>query len=167
MTLNQTIVKMKKLSIILMLIIPLLNNAQDQNYNHSSYLEKGDKAPNTHHIGDAWLNFLLQADENFDYNITQATFNPNSTLDWHKHTTPQIIIVIEGEGYYQERGKKPIIMKKGDVLRCEKDTEHWHTSSVDSSVSYLAIYGQDPTIWTEKLSKEYYERVAEQLKKRK
>ena len=158
---------MKELPIILLLIIPLFSNAQEQSYNSTSYLEKGTKAPNTHHIGDAWLNFLLKADEAFEYNITQATFSPNSTLDWHKHTTPQIIIVIEGEGYYQERGKEPIIMKRGDVFRCVKDTEHWHTSSIDSSVSYIAIYGKEPTIWTEKLTQEYYESVGEELKKRK
>jgi len=109
----------------------------------------------------------LKADEAFEYNITQARFSPNSTLDWHKHTTPQIIIVIEGEGYYQERGKEPMIMKRGDVFRCVKDTEHWHTSSIDSSVSYIAIYGKEPTIWTEKLTQEYYESVGEELKKRK
>ena len=44
-----------------------------------------------------------------------------------------------------------------------KDTEHWHTSSADSSVSYIAIYGKEPTIWTEKLTQEYYDSVAKKL----
>lgn len=155
---------MKKAAGILLLIFPLLVYSQNSEYSINSYLSEGFKAPNTHHSGDAWLNFLLQADDDFKYNITQATFSPNSTLDWHKHSTPQVIIIVEGEGYYQERGKEAVILKKGDVIRCEKDIEHWHTSTAENKVSYIAIYGSEPTIWTEKLTQEYYNSVAQKLK---
>ncbi|WP_422861611.1 cupin domain-containing protein [Flagellimonas sp. W118] len=138
-------------------------SAQNADYPIKSFLEEGVKAPNTHHLGEAWLNFLLQEEDGLDYNITQATFSPNSTLDWHKHSTPQVLIVLEGKGYYQERGKDPIIIKKGDVIQCQKDTEHWHTSSKDSKVSYLAIYGNSPTIWTEKVTREYYDSVTKKI----
>ena len=69
---------MKKLSIILVVLLPLVVFAQEPEYNLSSYLDEGIKAPNTHHLGDAWLNFLLKADADFDQNITQATFSANS-----------------------------------------------------------------------------------------
>ena len=154
---------MKKLPILLIALIPYAAGAQNSEYNVHSYLNKGDKAPNTHHIGDAWLNFLIEAGDDFDYNITQATFSANSTLDWHMHTTAQVLIVMEGEGYYQERGKAPMIISKGDVVYCEKETEHWHTSSANSMVSYIAIYGSEPTVWTEELSREYYDHVAQKL----
>ena len=155
---------MKNLVAVLIVLISFCINAQNSEYNLSSYLSEGIKAPNTHHIGDAWLNFLVEADDDFNQNITQATFSANSTLDWHKHSTTQIIIIVEGEGYYQERGKEPVILKKGGVVNCKKDTEHWHTSSSDNSVSYIAIYGKEPTIWTEKLTQEYYDSVTQKLK---
>lgn len=155
---------MKNLAFLLLAILPLFGYSQSSEYTVTSYMDEGFKAPNTHHLGDAWLNFLLQADDTFNYNITQATFNANSTLDWHKHTTPQVIIIVEGEGFYQERGKEPLVLKKGDVIKCEKDTEHWHTSTADSKVSYIAIYGSEPTVWTEKLTREYYDSVAQKLK---
>lgn len=154
---------MKRIATILLLVLPLCIAAQTTDYSLRSYLSEGVKAPNVHHIGDAWLNFLIEADD-MDYNITQATFSANATLDWHKHTTVQVLIVVEGKGYYQERGKEPMIMKKGDVLKCPKDIEHWHTSSADEKVSYIAIYGKEPTIWTEKLTRDYYDQVAAQLK---
>ena len=156
--------KMKKLFITSLVLLPFLISAQNSEYSINNYLNEGIKAPNTHHIGNAWLNFLIQADDNFQYNITQATFSANSTLDWHKHATPQVLIVTEGEAYYQERGKEPVILKTGDVIKCEKDIEHWHTSSADSKVSYIAIYGNEPTIWTEKLTQEYYDSVTQKLK---
>lgn len=156
---------MKKILFFLFTISSYLGFAQNSDYSINSYLIEGTKAPNTHYIGEAWLNSLLQADEDINYNITKATFRANSTLDWHKHATPQVLIIVEGEGYYQERGKAPIRMKVGDVIKCDKETEHWHTSSKENDVTYLAIYGgTQPTTWTEVLSQDYYDSVAKKLK---
>ena len=57
-------------------------------------------------------------------------------------------------------------MKAGDVIKCDKEIEHWHTSTKVSDVTYLAIYGgTQPTTWTEVLSQEYYDIVAQKLNK--
>lgn len=157
---------MKRIVFLLSALSSILVHAQDSEYSITSYKEEGTKAPNTHYIGEAWLNGLLRADGDLTYNITKATFRANSTLDWHKHESPQVIIVVEGVGYYQERGKEPILMKEGDVIKCDKETEHWHTSSKESDVTYLAIYGgTQPTTWTEVLTQEDYDKVAQKLKK--
>ena len=157
---------MKTIKLLLLAGLPFMGITQTSEYKTSSYLTEGAKAPNTHYIGEAWLNSLLQADSSFDYNITKATFRANSTLDWHKHGSVQVLIIVEGEAYYQERGKEAVILKKGDVIKCGKDTEHWHSSTKENSVTYLAIYGgTQPTVWTEKLTQEYYDGVGERLKK--
>ena len=103
---------------------------------------------NTHYIGEAWLNPLIHDDEELGYNITKATFKANSTLDWHKHSSVQVLVIVDGEAYYQEKNKNPIILKEGDVIRCEKETEHWHSSTKDSDVTYLAFYNAEkPKQW--------------------
>jgi quercetin dioxygenase-like cupin family protein len=159
---------MKIFGFLFVASLPFLVSAQSTDYTISSFLTQGPKAPNTHYIGEAWLNSVIQADAEINYNITKATFRANSTLDWHKHSTPQVLIVVEGVGFYQERGKEAVIIKKGDVIRCNKDIEHWHTSSKENAVTYLAIYGgAQPTTWTEKLTQEYYDGVAEKLKAQK
>lgn len=155
---------MNKYVICSLLLLPLMVLSQTSPYTISSYFTEGSKAPNTHYIGEAWLNNLFPPDSNLNYNITKATFKANSTLDWHKHASPQILIIVEGAAYYQERGKEPVILKKGDVIKCKKDTEHWHSSTKEVSVTYLAIYGTQPTTWTEKLTQEYYDSVAAKLK---
>ena len=96
---------MKTIALFLLACIPFIGIAQTSDYKISSFLTEGPKAPNTHYIGEAWLNSVLQADDEINYNITKATFRANSTLDWHKHATPQVLIIVDGEGYYQERGK--------------------------------------------------------------
>lgn len=151
--------------LLLLLLLPFTGLAQNSDYVVTSYLDEGMKAPNTHYLGEAWLNALVRAEGDLGYNITKATFKANSTLDWHWHSTPQVLIVVAGTGYYQERGKDPVYMKEGDVITCPKETEHWHASSKESDVTYLAIYGgSTPTTWTEVLTQEDYDAVALQLK---
>ena len=153
---------MKKI-LLLFILTTLITFAQGAEYNIKSFLnpsvELSEKAPNTYYLGNAWLNCLIPADDDFNYNLTQATFSADSTLDWHKHSTGQVLIIIDGEGYYQERGKEVIVVKKGGIIKCDKNTEHWHSSSHDSMVSYIAIYGASETIWTEKLSKIDYDKI--------
>ena len=149
----------------LFILAPLYFLAQSSIYPVSSYLSEGTKAPNTHYIGEAWLNAIIHDDAELGYNITKATFRANSTLDWHKHSTVQVLIIVDGQAYYQERGKDPVVLKTGDVIKCPKDIEHWHTSTKESNVTYLALYGgEKPTQWTEVLTQEYYDSVAENLK---
>ncbi|MBD1260567.1 cupin domain-containing protein [Maribacter polysiphoniae] len=155
---------MKNFIFTLFILSPFYFYSQKSEYSIVSYLEEGTKAPNTHYIGEAWLNPLIRDDKDIGYNMTKATFRANSTLDWHKHTSDQILIIVEGEAYYQERGKEPVILKVGDIIKCKKETEHWHSSTKESLVTYLALYGgEQPTIWTEVLSQEYYDKVAEKL----
>jgi quercetin dioxygenase-like cupin family protein len=156
---------MKKSIIFLFLLSSVSVFSQDPDYKVSSYLAEGTKAPNTHYIGEAWLNAIIHDDTELGYNITKATFKANSTLDWHKHGTAQVLIIVDGEAYYQEKGTAPVILKKGDVIKCEKDIEHWHSSTKSNDVTYLALYGGgQPTSWTEVVTQEYYDEVAEKLK---
>ena len=153
---------MKKL-FLLLIVFSLTTYAQTTDYEITSYLVEGFKAPNTNYQGESWLNSVIRADGSIPYNITKATFKANSTLNWHKHTDRQVLIVVDGVGYYQEKGKQPVIMRLGDIVKCAANTEHWHSSSKDEDVTYLAIY-QGETQWTEVLSQEAYDQVAELLK---
>jgi len=156
---------MMKKTLIVLVFSAFSASVCAQNYDLKSYLEEGFKAPNTHYIGEAWLNPLMRSDSTLTYNITKATFKANSTLDWHHHSSVQVLIVVDGEGYYQEKGKAPVRMKTGDVIRCEKEIEHWHASSKEKDVTYLALYGgTQPTTWTEVVTQEYYDQVALELK---
>ena len=157
--------KMKISISVLFFLSSLSAFSQDFEYKVSSYLTEGAKAPNTHYIGEAWLNAIIHDDTELGYNITKATFKANSTLDWHKHGSAQDLIIVDGEDYYQERGNEPVILKEGDVIKCEKDIEHWHSSTKFNDVTYLAFYGgEQPTTWTEVVTQEYYDEVAEKLK---
>ena len=153
---------MKSITLLAFTLFSMSIFAQTNEYDVSSYLSEGFKAPNTNYLGEALLNPLIRADESLSYNITKATFKANSTLNWHKHTDQQVLILVSGKGYYQEKGKQPIVIKEGDVIRCSANTEHWHASSKEQDVTYLAIY-KGETEWTDVLTQEAYDQVAELL----
>ena len=132
---------MKNTILFLLVLVSASAYSQNSEYKVSSYQTEGRKAPNTHYIGEAWLNAIIHDDAELGYNITKATFKANSTLDWHKHSSAQVLIIVDGEAYYQERGIEPVILKTGDIIKCEKDIEHWHSSTKSSDVTYLALYG--------------------------
>jgi len=150
---------MKSIILLAFTLFSMSIFAQTNEYEVSSYLVEGFKAPNTNYLGEAWLNPLIRSDESLSYNLTKATFKTNSTLNWHKHTDQQVLIIVSGKGYYQEKGKQPIVIKEGDVLTCTANTEHWHASSKEQDVTYLAIY-KGETEWTEVLTQEAYDKVA-------
>lgn len=52
------------------------------------------------------------------------------------------------------------------MIKCDKNIEHWHSSTKFSDVTYLALYGgEQPTTWTEVVTQEFYDEVAKKLKR--
>jgi quercetin dioxygenase-like cupin family protein len=119
---------------------------------------KGEKAANVHHFGDVWLRELVPADSIFDYGTSVAISDPNARLNWHIHPGGQILIVTEGEGYYQEKGKPKRTIKMGDVVKCLPGVEHWHGATPQKGITYIATSpaAKGKTIWLEKVSDEEY-----------
>lgn len=119
-------------------------------------IPKGMLAPNQHHEGKAWLNFLGQANNLFNHNVVLATFEAGAKLNWHSHKEGQQLIVLSGLGHYQEKGKPIQPMRPGNIINCTPNTLHWHSSTVNSSVSYLALYSPSPTQWDRPLTDDEY-----------
>ena len=51
----------------------------------------------------------------------------------------QILIVVDGEGWYQEEGKEPRSLKVGDVVTIPANIKHWHGAKANTWFSHLAI----------------------------
>lgn len=119
---------------------------------------KGEKAANVHHTGDVWLKEINGTDSIFNNSIAMATFAPGARLDWHKHPGGQILMITEGEGYYQEKGKPKKTVFKGEVIKCLPGVEHWHGATPNTGFTYLASTPtqKGKTIWLQKVTDEEY-----------
>ena len=66
--------------------------------------------------------------------VANVTFEPSCRNNWHiHHKAPQILVVVAGEGIYQEWGKEPILLKPGMVVNIPAEVKHWHGATVSSS----------------------------------
>ena len=100
---------------------------------------KGDKITNNNFTGTAWLQMFVSNDSIFNTSIGNVTFEPRARTNWHKHPGGQILLVTEGTGYYQEKGKPAQLLNKGDIVKVPPDTEHWHGAAPDKELIHIAI----------------------------
>ncbi len=100
---------------------------------------KGEKTSSDYFTGTAWLNILVPKDETGNYTIGNVVFEPGCRNNWHTHPAGQILLVTEGKGFYQERGKPARSLTKGDVVVIPSHIEHWHGARKDSSFTHIAI----------------------------
>lgn len=124
----------------------------------SPIFPKGKVATVDNHTGTVWLTELSKADDVFDFNVAHATFAPGAKLDWHIHPGGQILMITEGTGYYQEKGKPIQIVQKGDVLKCAPGVAHWHGAAPESTFAYIAVSPtqKGETKWLQRVTDEEY-----------
>lgn len=93
-------------------------------------------------IGNSYLNPLTDMSKTNLF-IANVTFEPGCRNNWHIHKSTsgggQILICVDGEGWYQEEGKEPRELHVGDVVTIPANVKHWHGAKKDSWFSHLAI----------------------------
>ena len=86
--------------------------------------------------------------------------------NWHIHHATsgggQILICVDGEGWYQEEGKPARSLKPGDVVTIPAEIKHWHGAKADSWFSHLAVEcpGENTSNeWLEAVTDEIYNQL--------
>ncbi len=110
-----------------------------ENQNTTSLYPKGQKLPNDWFTGNAYITPLVAKDKNNDFSIGSVLFEIGARTNWHTHPKGQVLLVTEGSGLYQEKGKPAQIIKKGDVVNIPENVEHWHGASATTSMTHTAI----------------------------
>ena len=110
--------------------------------------------------GNSYLNPLAQINH---LSIANVTFEPGCRNNWHIHKAKkdggQILICVDGEGWYQEAGKNAQSLKTGDIVTIPANVKHWHGAKKDTWFSHLAIEvpgEQTETEWLESVSETEY-----------
>ncbi len=111
--------------------------------------------------GNSYLNPLTNGKETVF--IANVTFKPGCRNNWHIHHATsgggQILLCVEGEGWYQEEGKEAVSLVPGTVITIPAEVKHWHGAKKDCWFSHLAIEcpGENcSNEWLEKVDEDYY-----------
>ena len=98
--------------------------------------------------------------------VGNVTFEPGCRNNWHIHHATsgggQILICVDGEGWYQEEGKEARRLKPGDVVTIPANVKHWHGATANSWFSYIAVEvpGENTSNeWCEKVTDEEYDKL--------
>ena len=91
--------------------------------------------------GRSWLNPVNE--ESSYLPIFNVTFEPGCRNNWHVHHASsgggQVLICVDGEGWYQEEGNAARYLRPGDVVEIPANVKHWHGATADSWFSHLAF----------------------------
>lgn len=124
---------------------------------------KGEKAPAETFTGTVYVQPLAPKNANNNFSVASVTFEPGARAFWHSHPAGQTILVIDGKGLYQEKGKAIRALNKGDVVLCDPDIEHWHGASPETAMTHIVItnYKGDTQVnWLRPVTEEEYKAYA-------
>jgi quercetin dioxygenase-like cupin family protein len=126
----------------------------------SSIFPRGAKITNNNFKGTAYLQMLMDADSINPTAVGNVTFEAGARTKWHVHPGGQILLVIDGVGYYQEKGQSKKTLQKGDVIKCPANVPHWHGASVDSAFVQVAITNRHlgETVWLHEVTDDEYKK---------
>src|SRR3954467_9395196 len=107
-----------------------------QTLNENRIFPKGEKASANYFTGTAWVNILVPTDETESYSVGDVFFEAGCRNNWHTHPAGQILLVTDGNGWYQEKGSTARALNKGDVVVIPSGVEHWHGATRDNSLTH-------------------------------
>ncbi len=126
---------------------------------HSLVFPIGERVTNDNFTGTVYLYAVIEGDSLNPNSIGNVTFEPGARSKWHLHPAGQILLAVDGVGYYQEKGKSKIILRRGDAIKCPPNVQHWHGASIDTPFVQIAITGREkgPTQWFDPVTDDDYE----------
>ena len=136
---------------------------------HGGFFGQGE--PNTayaqYFIGNSYLKPLTNPKETVF--MANVTFEPGCHNNWHIHHASkgggQLLICVDGEGWYQEEGKPARSLKPGDVVTIPAEVKHWHGAKKNRWFSHIAVEcpGENTSNeWLEAVNDEAYNALEEE-----
>jgi len=115
------IVNLRKFIFPLLIVMLICSSgviAQNPTKEINTIFPIGYKIEGGNFVGTAWVKRLFAADSTSNSAIGNVTFEPKARSNWHYHPAGQILMALNGIGYYQEKGKELQILRRGDVVKC-------------------------------------------------
>lgn len=145
-------------SVAISFIFYLLLIGCNQKNNTGLIFPGGEKIITDNFTGNAYLQQLVLSDSLNPTQVGSVTFEPGARTNWHLHPGGQILLIINGTAYYQEKGSPKRILKKGETVKCPPNIPHWHGASKDDVLIQIAVTNtsKGPVTWMEKVPDDMY-----------
>jgi quercetin dioxygenase-like cupin family protein len=107
-------------------------------------------------LGTAQTRLLGSSDEGTAVHVYEVVFEPGARTNWHRHSGPQWLLVIEGRIRIQRDGESPEDLEEGDAVCISPGERHWHGAKPGTRGVHLAVNVQSKTEWLEAVTDDEY-----------
>jgi quercetin dioxygenase-like cupin family protein len=107
-------------------------------------------------VGPARTKLLASADEGASVHIYRVEFEEGARTNWHVHSGPQWLLVVDGRIRVQCWDGPPVDVGSGDAVAIAPGEKHWHGAVPGARGTHLAVNVNAKTEWLEPVSEEDY-----------
>lgn len=111
--------------------------------------------PNTF-IGSGVMQHLAQDPVAVPVNVYRVEFADGARTNWHTHSGPQWLFVIEGRIRVQRWDGTAQDVEAGDAVVIAPDEKHWHGAAPGGGGAHIAVNVNSKTTWLEPVGDEQY-----------
>lgn len=126
----------------------------------SQIFAEGQVGPKEYFTNTARIKMLETDQEKvYDTEVYNVVFEPSARTYWHSHPGGQILLITDGSGYYQEKGKPARRLQKGDTVSIAPGIVHWHGAAPGSAFVHIGMSTQvhlGPAVWLGPVTDEEY-----------
>ena len=85
--------------------------------------------------GNATVSWISSPPE-LNCGVAKVSFPAGVRTIWHSHAGEQVIVVVSGTAWYQEKGKPKQVIPQGGAVVCPPNVMHWHGASADAPMTH-------------------------------
>jgi quercetin dioxygenase-like cupin family protein len=107
-------------------------------------------------VGRATVQRLAHDETGVPVAVYRVTFADGGRTNWHRHSGPQWLFVVEGRVRVQAEGSERHDLDAGDAVVVAPGERHWHGAAPGNAGTHIAVNVDAATTWLEPVSDEEY-----------
>jgi 4-carboxymuconolactone decarboxylase len=107
-------------------------------------------------VGSVHTRRLASDDAGTPVGVYRVEFDPGGRTNWHVHSGPQWLLIVEGRIRVQKWGEQPVSVSAGDAVVIQPGEKHWHGAAPDARGAHIAVNVNATTEWLEPVSEADY-----------
>ena len=110
----------------------------------------------TSFAGPAQTKLLASSEDATPVHVYRVEFDVGGRTNWHTHSGPQWLLIVEGRVRVQKWGEASIEVEAGDAVVIAPGEKHWHGAAPGARGTHLAVNVNVKTEWLEAVTEEQY-----------
>lgn len=110
---------------------------------------------------------MASLEEPTELQAANVTFAAGARTNWHTHQIGQLIVVVDGEGIFQEEGQPARRIAIGDTAWAGPGVNHWHGATAGNAMTHVVANLKDAeggfVAWGNRVTEEEFTAANQQI----